>query len=128
MSKIYQLLILIIFMSHHQHGYPWPYLTTPPYRPLLPAGLQGYISYRHRVAVCRFELDVLPLLTHKSISLLSSSLLLLLCPACLVCFTLIVFVMGGRMAVALWGASSRTCSILLTAFLSCYRRAFSPYV
>ena len=33
---------------------------------------------------------------HRSASLMSSSLLLQLCPACLVRLTLIVFVMGGR--------------------------------
>ena len=38
-----------------------PSLATPPYCPLLPAGLQSYIPYQHRAAVCRFELDVLPL-------------------------------------------------------------------
>ena len=32
-----------IIMSHHQCGYPWSSLATPPYHPLLPAGLQGYI-------------------------------------------------------------------------------------
>ena len=36
----------------------------PPYRPLLPVGPQGYIPYRHRAAVCRFELVVLPLYVH----------------------------------------------------------------
>ena len=54
----------IIITSCHQHRYPWPFLATPPYHPLLPAGLQDYIPYRHRVAVCRFELVVLPLLGH----------------------------------------------------------------
>ena len=38
---------------------------------------------------------------HKSTSLLSSSLLLQQCPACLVCLTWIVFVIGGRWAVQL---------------------------
>ena len=33
---------------------------------------------------------------HKSTSLMSSSLFLQLCPACLVCLTWIVFVIGGR--------------------------------
>ena len=56
--------IIIIIMSRCQHGYPWPSLTTPPYQPLLPAGPQGYIPYRHRAAVCRFELVVLPLHVH----------------------------------------------------------------
>ena len=55
---------IIIIMSRHQHGYTWASLATPPYRPLLSAGLQGNIPYRHRAAVCRFELVVLPLLVH----------------------------------------------------------------
>ena len=50
-------------MSRYQHEYPWPSLATPPYCPLFPVGLQGYIPYRHR-AVCWFELVVLPLLGH----------------------------------------------------------------
>ena len=33
---------------------------------------------------------------HRSTSLMSSSLLLQQCPACLICLTWIVFVMGGR--------------------------------
>ena len=33
-------------------------LATPPYHPLLPADPQGYIPYRHRTAVYKFELDV----------------------------------------------------------------------
>ena len=44
-----------------QHGYFLPSLAIPPYRPLLLAVLPGYIQYRHRAAVGRFELDVLPL-------------------------------------------------------------------
>ena len=56
--------IYIIIMSRYQHGFPWPSLTTPPYRSLLPAGLRDFIPYRHIVAVCRFELVVLPLLVH----------------------------------------------------------------
>ena len=54
--------IIIIIMSRCQHAYFWPL------SPLLPivhrflAGLPGYIQYRHRAAVCMFELDVLPLL------------------------------------------------------------------
>ena len=41
---------IIIIMSRHQHGYPWPLLATLPYRPLLPESFQGYIPYRHRAA------------------------------------------------------------------------------
>ena len=43
-----------IITSRNQHGYPWVSLATPPYHPLLLAGLQGYILYRYRAAVCRF--------------------------------------------------------------------------
>ena len=56
--------ILIIIMSRHQCGYPRSSFATPPYRPLLPTGFQGYILYLHRAAVCRFELVVLLLLIH----------------------------------------------------------------
>ena len=45
-----------IIMLHHQHEYTWPSLATPPYLPLLPAGLQGYSLYRYRATVCRFKL------------------------------------------------------------------------
>ena len=56
---------------------------------------------------------------HRSMSLMSSSQLLHQCPACLVRLTWIDFVMvvGGRTAAALLDAASRTCSVLLTAFL-----------
>ena len=54
--------IIIIILSRHQHGYPWPSFATTPYLPLLPPGLQGSIPYRHRAAVCRFELVVLRIL------------------------------------------------------------------
>ena len=54
--------INIIIMSRYQHGYFWPSLATPPNRLLLLASLLGYIQYLYIAAVCRFELDVLPLL------------------------------------------------------------------
>ena len=56
---------------------------------------------------------------HRSTSLMSSSLLLQQCPACLVRLTCIVFVMGGRSRIvgALWGVAARTCSLLLPTFL-----------
>ena len=74
-------------------GYHWPSLATSPYRSSPLAGLQGYILYPHRAAVCMFELVTLLLLghmwgVHRSTSLMSSFLLLQL--------TWIVFVMGGR--------------------------------
>ena len=62
-TLIWFVIKIIIIMSRHQHGYPWPSLATPPYRRLLPEGLQNYIPYRHRAAVSRFELVILPLCT-----------------------------------------------------------------
>ena len=91
------IIIIIIIMSRHQHGYPWPSLSNAPYRPLLPAGLQDYILYRHRAAICRFE----PLLGHVKGSTGAHLLWARPCfsssvPACLVRLILIVFVMVGR--------------------------------
>ena len=56
---------------------------------------------------------------HRSTSLMSLSLLLQQCPACLVCLTWIVFMMGGRWPYS-WcfgGVAARTYSILLATFL-----------
>ena len=57
-------IIIIIIMSCRQHGYPWPSLATSPYRSSPLAGLQGYIPYPHRAAICMFELAVLLFLGH----------------------------------------------------------------
>ena len=66
---------------------------------------------------------------HKSTSLMSSSLLLHQCPACLVRLTWIVFEeAGGRTVGVLWGVAARTCSRLLAAFLCNCRLASSPAV
>ena len=69
---------------------------------------------------------------HRSTSLMSLSLLLQQCPACLVRLTLIVFVIGGGVGGntvgALSGVASRTYSILLAAFLCNCRQSFSPVV
>ena len=43
--------IYIISMSRHQQRYLWPFPANLLYRPSLPAGLQGYILYRHRAIV-----------------------------------------------------------------------------
>ena len=86
-------------MPCYLNEYPWPSLATPPYRPWPPEGPPGYIPYRHKAAVCRFGLVILPLLVkgvHRCTSLMSSSLLLQQYPTCLVRQTLIDFVMGGR--------------------------------
>ena len=50
---------------------------------------------------------------HRSTSLMSSSLFLQQCPACLVRLAWIVFVMGGRIVGVLWGVAGMICSILL---------------
>ena len=55
---------IIIIMSCHQHGYPWPSLATPPYCSSLLAGPKGYFPYPDTASVCRFELVVLLLLGH----------------------------------------------------------------
>ena len=96
-----EMMMIIIIMSCHQNGYPWPSLATSPYRSSPLAGFQGCIPYPHIAAVCMFELVILLLLghiwgVHRSTSLMSSSLLLQQCPACLVRLTWIVFVMGGK--------------------------------
>ena len=68
---------------------------------------------------------------HRSTSLMSSSLLLQQCPACLVRRTWIVFVMGGaggRIIGVLWSVAARTCSLLLTAFFCNCCLASSPAV
>ena len=64
---------------------------------------------------------------HRSTSLMSSSLLLQQCPACLVRLTWIIFVReaGGRIIGALWGVAARTCLILLvTSLCSCCLASF----
>ena len=95
------IIIIIIIMSCRQHGYPWPSLATSPYRSSHLAGLQGYIPYPHIAAVCMYVRACRPAFArpyvgvHWSTSLMSSSLLLQQCPACMVRLTWIVFVMGG---------------------------------
>ena len=85
--------IIIIMASRCQHGSPWP-------SPAL-----GRSSRLHPVTAqscCRWVLAVRPTFARPRkgvswrISLMSLSLLLQQCPACLVRLTWIVFVMGGR--------------------------------
>ena len=88
-------------MSCCQYRFPWPSLATCLYRPSLSAGPPGYILYRHRATVNRFELVVQPSSSmgggHWITSLTSSSLLLQQCPAHLVPLIWMVFVMGGKL-------------------------------
>ena len=53
-DNFYKKKIIIIIMSHCQHGFPWPSLTIRHYRPPLSGDLPGYILYRHRAVVYRF--------------------------------------------------------------------------
>ena len=68
----------------------------------------GYIPYLHIAAVCMYVRAGRPTFArpyagvHRSTSLMSSSLLFQQCPACLVCLTLIVFMMGGRWTYSWW--------------------------
>ena len=66
----------------------------------------------------------------RSTSLMSSSLLLQQCPACLVRLAWIVFVMGDRWPYSwcLGGVAASTCSMLLATFLSNCRLTSSPAV
>ena len=82
--------IIIIIILCHQPGYPWPSLAILPYRSSLPASPQGYTPYPHRAFARPCEG------VHRSTLLMSPSLLLQQCLACLVRLTLIVFMMGGR--------------------------------
>ena len=63
-TYIYIYIYIYIILSSQQHGYPWSSIATLPYRSSLLAGPQGYIPYRHRAAVFRFELVALLLLGH----------------------------------------------------------------
>ena len=88
-------------ISRWQHGYPWPSLATP----------QAIVHCPRQVfrtttciltSCCMYVRAGRPAFArpcvgiHKSTSLMSSSLLLQQCPACLVRLTWIVFVIGGR--------------------------------
>ena len=94
-----------LWYHHHHHVVPLARISLTLSRHFslsssLLAGLQDYIPYPHIAAVSMFELVVLLLLghmagVHRSTSLMSSSLLLQQCPACLVRLTCIVFVTGG---------------------------------
>ena len=50
--------IYIYIMSCRRHGYPWPSLTTSPFRSSPLVGLQGHIPYPHRAAECMFDLVI----------------------------------------------------------------------
>ena len=97
-------------------------------------GLQGYIPYSHRAAALYVRAGrpafARPYVGFHRSTLMSSSLLLQLCPACLVRLTWTIFLMrvGGRIVGALWDVAARTCSVLLATFLCNCRLASSPAV
>ena len=87
------LTVFINIMSHHQHGYPWP------------SPASGRFSRPHPVSAqscCVYVLAGQPAFArpcegvHRSTSLMSSSLHLQQCPACLILLTWLVFVMGVK--------------------------------
>ena len=93
--------------SCRQHRYPWPSLATSPYH----SSLFGRSSGLHPVSshsCCMYVRAGRPAFAwpyagvHGSTSLMSSSLLLQQCPACLVRLTCIVFVMGGKWSYSWW--------------------------
>ena len=94
-------IIIIIIISCWQHGYPWPSLANSSLSFIAlgrSSGQQPVSSHScwmyvraGRSAFARPCVGI-----HKSTSLMSSSLLLQQCPACLVRLTWIVFVIGGR--------------------------------
>ena len=122
---------IIIILSCLQHEYLLNSLATHPYRSSLLPGPLGYIPC-HRVAVCSFEIVALgrPYAgVHWRTSVMSSSLILQQCSACLIRQTLIFFVMGGRWPYrCCFGGvlSPGLVQKLLGAFLRSYRQAFSP--
>ena len=87
-------IIIVIILSCHQHGYPKTSLATPHYLSSLLAAPQGYITYPHRAAVVCSSWSPLSRPcegVHRKIWLMSSSLLLQHCPACLIRLTWIFF-------------------------------------
>ena len=91
---------LIIILSCHQHGYPWPSLATPPYRSSLPVGPHGYLRILTELLYVgsSWPLCFCTAMWKGPLEYITYELFLLLhqCPACLVRLTWIVFVMGGR--------------------------------
>ena len=119
----------IIMMSCCKHGYPWRSLATCLYRPLLSAGLLGYIMYQHRYVPAGRPTLARPWLeVHRSTSPMSSPLLLQQCLTCLVRLIWMIFVIGGRWQYNcfLLDVVYKTCSIQFVVFL-CNCQAFSPY-
>ena len=92
---------IIIILSCHQHGYPWPHS----HHLSLSFIAFGRSSGLHPISSQRCCMSVRAGRpgfarpcegVHRSRSFMSLSLLIQQCPACLVRLTWIVFVMGGR--------------------------------
>ena len=99
---------LIIILSCHQHGYPWPSLATPPYCSLL-------LACPHRAAVCRFDLVSLLLLGHVRGPLENITYEPVPASPAVSCMPgssmFSWWEVGGRTASALLTVASRTCQI-----------------
>ena len=127
------------YHHHHHHVVPlaWISLTLSRYFSLTFIA-SGWSSGLHPVSsrsCCMYVRSGRPAFAWPyagvhSTSLMSSSLLLQQCPACLVRLACIVFVMGGRWPYSwcLWGVAARTSSILLATFLCNYRLVSSSAV
>ena len=142
LGKVVNVLFLLLTCHHHHHHHVVPLarisLTLSRHFSLSFIA-SGRCSGLHPVSshscwMYQLVILILPGYTcvggHRSTSLMSSFLLLQQCPACLVCLTWIVFVMGGRWPYS-WcfgGVAARTCSILLAAFLCNCRLSFFPAV
>ena len=132
--------LLIIHSNHHHHVVPLARISLALSRHFSlsfiasgrSSGLHPVFSHSCWMYVCASRpAFARPYVgVHRSTSLISSSLLLQQCPACLVRLTWIVFVMGGRGRIVgvLCGVAARTCSILLAACLCNRRLASCPDV
>ena len=130
----------IAYHHHHHHVVPPARVSLTLSRHFSPSFIaSGRFSGLHPVSslsCCMYVRAGRPAFTrpyvgvHRSTSLMSSSLLFQQFPACLIRLTWIFswWEVGGRIVSALWGVASRTCSILLAAFLCNCRLAFSPAV
>ena len=101
-------MVFIIIISCRLYGYPWPSLATSPYR-FIASGRSSGLHPVSSHSCCMYVRAGRPAFAwpyvgvHRRKSLMSSSLLLQQCPACLVRLTWIAFVMGGRYSWCLVG-------------------------
>ena len=87
---------------HHHHVVPPAQISLTLYRHFIASGRSSGLYPISSHSCCKYVRDGRPTFAwpyvgvHRSTSLMSSSLLLQQCPACLVQLTWIVFMMGGR--------------------------------